>query len=193
MLTYFGVKAKPTTAKNITANAICELMHHNVGDILRAIKAKIADEDEAEQAVDNALYTCMHALRCAVNHTMQKSPEALVFHRDMLMDVHLIADLDAIRGRRQQLIYDNLIILNKKRADHTYSVNDRVLLRVADPVKMEDRFTGPYRIARVFVNVTIDLELEPTIIRRFSIRKVVPYRGLLRPPEPARLKWDIVQ
>ena len=45
-------------------------MHHTVGDILREIKAKIADEDEAEQAVDNALYTCMHALRCAVNHIM---------------------------------------------------------------------------------------------------------------------------
>ena len=93
----------------------------------------------------------------------------------MLMDVPLIADLDAIRGRRQQLIDDNLIRLNKKRADHNYSVNDRVFLRVADPVKMEDRFTVPYRIARVFVNGTIDLDLEPMIVRRFSIRKVVPY------------------
>ena len=160
-------------------------MHHTVGDILREIKAKIADEDEAEQAVDNALYTCMHELRCAVNHTMQKSPGALVFHRDMLMGVPLISDMDAIRGRRQQLIDDNLIRLNKKRADHNYSVNDRVLIRVADPVKMEDRFTGPYRIARVFVNRTIDLDLEPTIVRRFRIMKVVPYRGLPRPPEPA--------
>ena len=182
-LTDFGVKAKPTTAKNPTANAICERMHHAVGDILRSIKAKIADKDEAEQAMDNALYTCMHVLRCAVNHTMQTSPGALVFRREMLMDVHLIADLDTIRGRRQKFINDNLIRLNKKRADHNCSVNDRVLLRVADPVKMEDKFTEPYRIARVFANGTIDLELEPTIVVRFSIRKVVPYRGLLRPPE----------
>ena len=134
----------------------------------------------------------MHALRCAVNHTMYTSPGALVFRRYMLMDVPLIADLYAIRGRRQLLIDDNLIRLKKKRADHNYSVNDRVLLRVVDPVKMEDRFTGTYRIARVFVNGTIDLELEPKIVRRFRIRKVVPYRGLLRPPEPARMKWNIV-
>ena len=187
MLTNFGVKAKPTTAKNPTANAICERMHHTVGDILRAIKAKIANEDEVEQAVDNALYTCMHALICEVNHARQTSPGVLVFRRDMLMHVPLIADLDAIRGRRQHLIDDNLIRLKKKRADHNFSVNDRVLLRVADPVKMEDRFTGPYRIARVFVNGTIDLELEPTIVRSFSIRKLVPYRGLLKPPEPARM------
>ena len=87
----------------------------------------------------------------------------------------------------ENLINDNLIRLNKKRADNNYSVNDRVLLRVADPVKMEDRLTGPYRIERVFLNGTIDLDPEPTIVRRFSIRKVVPYRGLLRPPEPARM------
>ena len=134
----------------------------------------------------------MHALICAVNHTIQTAPGALVFRRDMLMDVPLIEDMDAIRGRRQQLIDENLIRLNKKRADHNYSVNDRVLLRVADPVKMEDTLTGPYRIARVFVNGMIDPELEPTIVRRFSMRKVVPCRGLLRPPEPAQMKWNIV-
>ena len=100
--------------------------------------------------------------------------------------------MDAIRGRRQQLIDDNLIRLNKKCADYNYSINDKVLLRVADPVKMEDRFTGPYRIARVFVNRTIDLDLEPTTVRRFSIRKVVPYIGLLRPPEPERMKRNII-
>ena len=192
MLTDFGVKAKPTTEKNPTANSICERMHHTVGDVLRAIKSKIANKDEAEQAVYNSLYTCIHALRCAVNHTMQTSPGVLVFRRDMLMDVPLIADLGAIRGRQQQLIDDNLIRLNKKLADNNYSVNDIVLLRVAEPVKMKDRFTGPYRIARVFVNGTIDIELEPTIARRFGIRKVVPYRCLLRPPEPAQIKWNIV-
>ena len=143
--------------------------------------------------MDNALYTCMHALRCAVNHTIQTSPGSLVFRRDMLMDIPLIAYMDAIRGRRQKLINDNLIRLNKKRTDHNYSVNDIVLLRIADTVKMEDRLTGPYRIARVFVNGKIDLELEPTTVRRFSIRKVVPYRGLLRPLEPEQMKWNIVQ
>ena len=108
------------------------------------------------------------------------------------MNVPLIADLDAIRGRQKQLIDNNIIRLNKKRADHNYSVNDRVLLRVTYPVKMEDRFTGPYRTARIFVNGTIDLDLEPTTVRSFSIMKVVTYRGLLRPLEPARMKWNIV-
>ena len=73
-------------------------MHHTVGDILRSIKSKISDKDEAEQAVDNELYTCMHAFRYAVNQSMQTSPGALVFRRDTLRDIPLIADLDAIRA-----------------------------------------------------------------------------------------------
>ena len=47
-------------------------------------------------------------------------------------------------------------------------------------------------MAKVFVNGTIDIELEPTIVRKFRIRKVVTYRGLLRPPEPAQIKWNII-
>ena len=98
ILTDFGVKAKPKTAKNPTANAICEQMHQNVEDVLRETKAKINNEYKAEQAVDNVFYTCMHTLRYEVNHTMQTSPGALVFRRDTLRDIPLIADLDAIRA-----------------------------------------------------------------------------------------------
>ena len=70
--------------------------------------------------MDNALYTCMHVLICVVNHTVKTSPGALVFRRDMLMGVPLIEDMDAIRGRLQQLINDNFIRLNKKRANYNY-------------------------------------------------------------------------
>ena len=47
MLTNFGSKSKPTTAKNPTENAIYEQMHHTVANIHREIKANIVDEDEA--------------------------------------------------------------------------------------------------------------------------------------------------
>ena len=62
MLTDFGVEEKPTTAKNPTANAIFERMNHAVGDILREIKAKIADEDEAEQASSSSSILALIAL-----------------------------------------------------------------------------------------------------------------------------------
>ena len=72
---------------------------------------------EAEQKIDNALSACVHALSCAINHTMhtmKTSPGAMIFNRDMLLDVQLIADLESIRGCCQQQIDDNIRRHNKK-------------------------------------------------------------------------------
>ena len=63
---------------------------------------------EANQVLNNALATAMHEPRCAVNSTLQNSPGAIVYNRDMLMDVPLIADLTVIRDRRQALVDKNL-------------------------------------------------------------------------------------
>ena len=89
-----GIKKKTCTVKNPQSNAVCERMHSTMGSILRAETAKIQYEDEAAQAIINALQTCMHDMRCAVNRTLQTSPGPLVFNRDMMMDVPLIADLN---------------------------------------------------------------------------------------------------
>jgi len=65
-------------------------------------------QHQAEQIMDNALATVMHAMRCALNHAMKTSPGALTFRRDMFVDVPIMADLIAIRNNRQQLIDTNL-------------------------------------------------------------------------------------
>ena len=94
LLDQVGIKKKPCTVKNPQYNVACERMHYTMGSILQSETAKIQDEDEAAQAIDNALHTCIHAIRCAVNRTLQTSPGALVFNRDMMMDVPLIADIN---------------------------------------------------------------------------------------------------
>ena len=43
-----------------------------------------------------------------------------------MIDVPLLVDIDAIRGRKQQLIDNNLIRENKKRIDYNYEVGDKV-------------------------------------------------------------------
>ena len=95
LLNQAGIKSKPTTVKNPQANAVCERMHKTVADIIRTlVKEKPpSDDEEAEEYMDNAIGSCIHALRCVVNHTMKTSPGALVFQRDMLVDVPLVADL----------------------------------------------------------------------------------------------------
>jgi len=59
--------------------------------------------------------------------------EALVFNRDMMMDVPLIANLATIRDRRQHLIDENLRQQNAKRIEHRYQVNGRVMVHTVDP------------------------------------------------------------
>lgn len=86
------------------------------------------NKQEAEQIMDNALASCMHATRCAVNHTMQTAPGAITFGRDMMMDEPVIVNLEAIRNRRQQLIDQNLIRTNKGRINHNYQIGGQIMV-----------------------------------------------------------------
>ena len=158
-------------------------MHKTVANILRNI-IKLdppTHQNEAEQKIDNALSTCVHALRCAVNHTMKTSPGAMVFNRDMLMNVQLMTDLASIRGRRQQQIDDNIQRHNKKRIDYNYRVGELVKMRIHDPSKLSERFKGPYRINQINTNGTVSLQIRPHITTTVNIRKIEPYKGELWP------------
>ena len=78
----------------------------------------------------------MHAMRCSINLTMERSPGAMVFNRDMLIiNVPLLSNLIAIRDRRQQVIDSNLMRTNKRRVDHNYSLSDQVVIVTYNPNK----------------------------------------------------------
>ena len=47
--------------------------------------------------IDTALATAVHSLRSSVHGGLQTSPGALVFQRDMLLNISLIADLQTIQ------------------------------------------------------------------------------------------------
>ena len=110
---------------------------------------------------------------------MKTSPGAIAFNRDMIMDIQLLSDLDAIRGQKQQQIDRNIKHSNNKRIDYNYQVGDMVKLRVYDPSKLQERFKGPYRITQVFTNGTVHLLTKPGITTPINIRKIEPYKGEL--------------
>ena len=70
LLNRAGINKKPTTIKNPTANAICERMHDTIAMMLRTKSKTITEEEHAEQEVDNAISSCLHALHCIVNKMM---------------------------------------------------------------------------------------------------------------------------
>ena len=84
----------PTTAKNPQANAICERLHQTVTNVLRPLLHIHPPQDinEANLIMDTALQTASYSARAAIHHTLQTNPGALAFHRDMLLNIPVIAD-----------------------------------------------------------------------------------------------------
>ena len=128
MMRSLGITSKPTTVKNLQSNAIVERLHKTIADILRVMLHVDPPHNEPETTnmIDNALATVVHASRCAVNHTMQMSPGAMVFNRDMMINVPLISNLLTIGNRRQYLVDENLRRIHAKRIDYSYNVGDWV-------------------------------------------------------------------
>lgn len=67
--------------------------------------------------IDNALATVVHASRCSVNHTMKTFPGAMIFSRDMMINVPFISDLIAIGNKKQQLVNENTRRVNARSKD----------------------------------------------------------------------------
>jgi hypothetical protein len=94
--------------------------------------------------VDTAIANAVFASRASLHCTLKTTPGGLAFHRDMIMDIPLIADLQTIQEHRQQLIDTRLIAANCKRFAYDYAIGDEVLKLVYQPTKLAPRATGPF-------------------------------------------------
>ena len=121
------------------------------------------NEPDTTNMIGNALATVVHASQCAVNHTMQTSPGEIMFNRDMMVNVPLIANLLAIGNRRQHLVDKNLRRINAKRINHSYNIGNWGKFVEYNPNKLDCRTHGPYPIVRVFTNGTVRVQLAPHI------------------------------
>jgi len=173
------IKDVPTTVKNPQSNAICERMHQTVGNVLRTLLHvhRPTNVQQITELVDTALSTTMHAIRSTVHNTLQMSPGAVVFNRNMLLNIPLIADLHQIHARRQLLINEDLRRANNARLSHDYQVNEMVMIKEPDPSKMEAKSRGPFQIVRVHANGTVTLQTKPNVTERINIRRIKPYRS----------------
>lgn len=101
MLYQNGITNAPTTAKNPQANAICECMHQAVGNSLRAMTHAHPPEglQQAIDIVDTCLANAAYATRTVIHHTLNILPGALIFQRDMILNIPLIADLERLQQK----------------------------------------------------------------------------------------------
>jgi len=178
LLVQCQIKDVPTTSKNPQANAICERMHQTVGNILRTLLYSNPPRTVANAAdlIDQALGTAMHAMRTNIHTTLKAAPGALVFGRDMFLDVPLIADCQAIQLHRRTIVNERLRKVNMGRRSYDYIQGQKVLKKYPKPDKLGLRKEGPYLITQVHTNGNVTIELRPGVTERINIRRVEPYR-----------------
>jgi hypothetical protein len=79
------------------------------------------DIGTAYDMIDTALASAMFASRTAVHRVLGVSPGGLMFHRDMLLPIPVLADYDLIRQRRQTMIDENARRENSRRTFRDYA------------------------------------------------------------------------
>jgi hypothetical protein len=85
-------------------------MHQVVGNILQTLlhSNPPTNLNDARTMVKYCLATASYSLRCVANRALGVLLGAVVFHRDMLIDVPYVANLLLLREKRQAVIDDNL-------------------------------------------------------------------------------------
>jgi transposase InsO family protein len=172
-----GIEPVPITVKNPQSNAICERAHRTIGDQIRPLQEEEPPQTVASayDAVDSILATSQRAIRSAVNVSLGVAPGAMIFHRDMLMDLPVHVDLDQAQQRRQEIANRNNEIENSRRRTKNYVVGDEVMILAHRPTRMGARAIGPFVITQVHVNGTVTIRRRPNVLERINIRRLKPY------------------
>eukprot|EP00970_Alexandrium_tamarense_P003938 scaffold665_cov127-Alexandrium_tamarense.AAC.5 len=88
----------------------------------------------------------MHAMRTTVATALGASPGALVFARDMFLDIRLITEWQTIASRREQIVNEALRQQNTKRRSYDYIFRQNVYKKVVDPSKRGHCVDGTYAV-----------------------------------------------
>jgi len=124
---------------------------------------------------DTIISTATYAARATVHNSMNISPGSLVFHRDMFLDIPIIADLHLLQQNRQVLIDKQLMLANTKRISFDYQPGQKVLKLAISPNKLDPFYEGPYLIHTVHTNGTVTLQITPVIQERINIWRIRPF------------------
>ena len=133
-----------------------------------------ADIGTAIEYVDSILASCQYAQRVAVHRTLEISPGSLVFQRDMLLPIPIIANYEMIRQHRQAIINKSAAKDNLKRQFKDYNIGDEVLIRVKDPSKLQPKFIGPFTVEIAHTNGTVTVARNELVYERINARRLRP-------------------
>ena len=151
MLNEWDLRRERISTHTPTANAIIESSHRSMGQILRTIfdNENPTTLAEMDKVVKSALACTMRAMRCAASTSLEGvAPGALVFGRDMLLNIPIVTDIISITENRQLQTDLRLERENRKRSQFDHQVNGMVCVNnhflSADELK--EAWKGPFKI-----------------------------------------------
>ena len=125
MLSSYGIKSSPTSVKNPKGNAIVERMHLTAGDMLRTAEF---EGNNWKYELNKTLQSVAWAIRSTVSTVTNYSPGQLVFSKDMIMQVQVIAEWERIKELRRTSTVKSNTSENKSRLVHKFKFGDKVLI-----------------------------------------------------------------
>ena len=104
------------------------------------------------------------------------SSGALVFNRDMFLDIPIIADILTLQQYRQTKINHRLMKANSKQIRHEFKVDDLIYIhnRHNAANKMKPIYAGRFPILQVHTNNTVTVRRKRNIVERITIRRLKP-------------------
>ncbi len=117
----------------------------------------------------------MHAMQKTVTTTLGSTPGALAFAQDMVLNVLLIADWQAIACTCEHQVNENLQCASRKQRQYDYALGQQVLKKVHNPTKFGVRTEGPYTIERVHINDILTITSGEGVTECINICRVLPY------------------
>ncbi|KAE8993900.1 hypothetical protein PR001_g19447 [Phytophthora rubi] len=168
LLLSMAIKDKPITAKNPQANAICERVHLEIMNVLRA---RPDLNDQLEVVLDYAAY----AIRASYHTVLRASPAQLLFGEDMITRELHFANWSFLSKQRFMAILQDNDRENRKRIQHFYRVGDNVMLRIParERKKTDPVSKGPFVIKTMYDNGNVLLDTGSTEYRT-NIRRIFP-------------------
>ena len=169
----YNIKRKPITVRNPQSNAIVERVHQTLGNMLQTFD--IPAENFMQEEIPGILAAIAFGICSTIHTTMKATPMQVVFGRDSIMNIQHLADWRYIQSRKQDLINLNNKKENKTRKEHTYAVDDRVLVKQDQMTKYgTTQYRGPYTVIKVNNNGTVWIRMG-NIFNTYNIRQIKPY------------------
>ena len=167
----YGLNRKPLTSRNPQSNAIIELIHQSIGNIIRTFDVSNIVNNDPWSGI---LAATMFAVCATYYTTLQASLMQLVFGWDFILNIKHVANWEHIRQRKQLRINHNNMRENIQRNNHQYKVGDKILFKHKKNSKHELEFMGPFPITQINDNGTVCFQ-KRIINDATSIRRIKPF------------------